>query len=59
MLDEDAMLLETGVEAPIAIASSGLTLAKHFRSHLVEDKVVHAQVKKYANRKTHLKAWID
>ena len=59
MLGGDALLLVTGVGAPVAIASSGLTLVELVGSHLIEDSVVRAKVNKYGAKVAHLKEWID
>lgn len=54
-----ALLLFTGVGAPIAIASSGVTLFELAGSHLVKQSVVRAKVNKNAAKVAHIKEWID
>ena len=59
MLGGDAALFLTGLGAPIAIASSGLTLLEVIGSHMLEDSLVRSKVNKYAAKAAHRKEWID
>jgi hypothetical protein len=55
MLGGDAALFLTGLGAPIAIASSGLTLIEVVGSHLLEDSLVRSKVNKYSAKAAHRK----
>jgi hypothetical protein len=59
MLGGVGALFLTGLGAPIAIASSGLTLIEVIGSHLLEDSLVRSKVNKHAAKAAHRKEWID